>query len=88
MNWAGIVLAFTTVVTIALGHELVRRLHRRFGTTPRFYFWALALTALIWSFIVSDLVSAVLGIIAITFFWDGIEMVRQEKRMQHEKGAK
>ena len=88
LQWAGIILAFTTFATIGLGHELVRRLHKRFGTTPRFFFWALALAALVWSFFAADLTSAALGIISITFFWDGIEMIRQEKRMRREMETK
>jgi len=88
LQWAGFLLAVVTVGTIGLGHELVRKLHKRFGTTPRFYFWALALLLLVCSFFVSDLLSAVLGIFSVTFFWDGLEMIRQERRMRREMEAK
>ena len=86
LQWAGIILAITTFATIAIGHELVRKLHRRFGTKPGIFFWALSLAIFIWSFSTgNDLLSATLGIIGITFFWDGIEMYRQEKRMKRER---
>ena len=83
LNYAGLILAFTTVATIAIGHELVRRLHRRFGTKPGPIFWLLSIGVFTVSAYTSDLPSGVLGIIAITFFWDGLEMYRQEKRTKH-----
>jgi len=84
LNYAGLILAFTTVATIAIGHELVRLLHRRFSTKPAPIFWLLSMGIFAVSAYTSNLPSGVLGIIAITFFWDGLEMYRQEKRMKHE----
>lgn len=81
LQWAGVVLAFTTFATIGAGHVLVRRLHASFGTRPAipfFIFGALVLGgALLSPF---DLLSGVLGITAITLIWDGIEIYRQEGR--------
>lgn len=86
LQWAGLVLALTTFVTIAAGHILVRRLHARFGTRPAIPFFILGSLILIFSlFNTLNLVSAVLGITGITLVWDGIEIYRQEKRMQREK---
>ncbi|RPI87456.1 MAG: DUF4491 family protein [Chloroflexi bacterium] len=83
---AGIVLAIVTFATIGIGHVLVRRLQKRFGVWPAAVFFALGALVLIGSFLVlNDLASAVLGITAITFIWDGIEMFRQQKRMMHER---
>lgn len=83
---AGIVLAFVTFATIGIGHVLVRRLQKRFGVWPAAVFFALGALVLFGSILVlNDLLSAVLGITAITLIWDGIEMFRQEKRMRRER---
>ncbi len=83
---AGIVLAGVTFVTIAIGHVLVRRLHARFGTHPAIPFFFSGVVVLLASMLVqNNLLSAVLGLIAITFAWDGVEMYRQEKRMLREQ---
>jgi hypothetical protein len=84
---AGLLLAMTTFATIAAGHVLVRRLHARFGTRPAIPLFILGGVVLLVSLLVTgNLLSGILGIIAITFIWDGIEMFRQEKRMRRERG--
>lgn len=86
LQWAGPVLALTTFGTIGIGHVLVRRLHARFGTRPAIPFFILGgIVLLISLFSESNLVTAILGITGITLVWDGIEIYRQEKRMQREK---
>jgi hypothetical protein len=86
LQWAGLVLALTTFVTIGAGHVMVRRLHARFGVRPAIPFFIIGSMILIFSIFNSlNLISAVLGITGITLVWDGIEIYRQEKRMQHEK---
>lgn len=83
LQWAGPVLAFTTFATIGIGHVLVRRLHARFGTRPAVPFFVLGAAVLLASLLVlADLLSGVLGIVGVTFLWDGIEMYRQERRKQ------
>jgi hypothetical protein len=83
VQWAGIILAFITFATIGVGHVLVRRLHARYGTQPALPFFGLGLLVLALSLAIpSDLLSAALGLTAITLVWDGIEMYRQEKRMK------
>jgi hypothetical protein len=83
---AGIVLAMITFLTIAAGHVLVRRLHARYGTRPALPLFGLGTLILIGSLATRpDLLSAVLGLTGVTVIWDGIEMFRQEKRVQRER---
>ena len=85
LQWAGPILAMTTFATIGIGHVLVRRLHARYGTRPAIPFFVLGGLVLLSSiFILTNLISAILGITGITLVWDGIEIFRQEKRMQRE----
>jgi hypothetical protein len=85
MQFAGLVLAVVTFGTIGIGHILVRRLQARFGTRPAIVFFVLGLLVL-WLSLISaaDLLSAVLGITAVTLIWDGVEIYRQEGRMRRE----
>jgi len=84
-TWAGPVLAVTTFATIGFGHVLVRRLHARFGTRPGVPLILMGLALLAYSAALpGDLPSAVVGITAVTVFWDGVEIFRQEKRRQRE----
>ena len=83
VEWAGAVLAAVTVVTIGLGHSMVRKANYLFGTIPAiplFFLGAGILTASV--FMSSDLLSAVMGIVGVTTVWDGIEMLRQENRVR------
>jgi threonine/homoserine/homoserine lactone efflux protein len=85
LQWAGLILALVTFATIGIGHVLVRRLHASFGTRPALPFFGAGLLVLAISLSArSDLLSAVLGLTAITLLWDGIEMFRQERRMQRD----
>ncbi len=86
LQWAGIVLAVVTFATIGLGHVMVRRFHARWGTRPAIPFFVLSAVVLAAALAsASDLLSAVLGLTAITLFWDGVEIFRQEKRMRHSR---
>ena len=88
IEWAGLVLAVTTVSTIAIGHVLVRRLHPIFGTRPGIPLMVLGVTILLLSGQTpNNLLSGVLGIVGVTTFWDGVEFFRQEKRVQREKNT-
>ena len=87
LAWSGPILAFTTFATIGIGHVLVRRLHPISGTLLGIPFMMLGLGVLMISFFVpSNLWSGFLGLLAITFFWDGLEFFRQEKRVQAGHG--
>ena len=82
-QWAGVKLAVVTFATIAAGHVLVRRLHARYGTRPALPIFVIGGLVLIGSLAAEDnLLSGALGITAITVLWDGVEIYRQEKRMQ------
>ena len=84
----GVILAVVTFATIAAGHVLVRRLHARFGTRPAAPLFVAGLIVLLASLATGDdLTSGVLGITAVTILWDGVEMYRQEKRMQRERAS-
>jgi len=88
LQWAGIILAATTFATIAFGHVLVRRLHARYGTRPAIPLFLAGGVVLFLSLLAAgDLLSGVLGITAVTLLWDGVEMYRQEKRVQREKAG-
>ena len=88
VQWAGLVLAVITFATIGIGHVLVRELYKPFSTRPAIPFFLLGLVVMYFSLTAaSDLVSAALGLIAITFMWDGYEFYRQKKRVEREKGA-
>ena len=88
LQWAGMILAITTFATIGFGHVLVRHLHARYGTRPAILLLLVGGVVLLSSLLVdSDLLSGVLGITAITLLWDGVEMYRQEKRVQREKAG-
>jgi len=83
MEWAGPVLALTTFAAIGIGHVLVRRLFPVLGTRAAPVFWMLGLGTYYASLrSMNDLVSSVLGVVAITLIWDGIEFLRQKKRVE------
>ena len=85
LQWVGPTLAIATVVSIALGHILVRRLHARYNTRSALPLLVIGLTLLtgtLW--LESDFWAALLGVLGVTCFWDGIEIFRQERRMQRE----
>ena len=83
LEWTGIVLSLTTVVTIGIGHVAVRKINYLYGTKPVPVVAVLGLGILIASlFAESTMLSGVLGIIGITTLWDALELVRQEKRVQ------
>lgn len=85
-QWAGSILGLTTVLTIAAGHVLVRHLHSRFGTRPALPLFFLGALLLVTSLLAKeDLLSGVLGIIAITILWDGVEIFRQERRVRRSQ---
>ncbi len=83
LQWAGPMLAAVTVITIWLGHVMVRKVNYHFGTRPVPLVAVLGLGAMIASLLTaSDLLSGVLGIVGITTLWDAFELVRQEERVK------
>ena len=83
IEWAGPAFAATTVATIWLGHELVRKVNYHFGTWPAIPLFALGIAITVSTlFVTSPLLSGVLGIIGLTTIVDGNEILRQEKRIR------
>jgi hypothetical protein len=83
----GVVLAVVTFAAIGAGHVLVRGLHARFDTRPALPFFLAGLLTLAASVAANDdLLSAILGITAVTLIWDGVEIFRQEKRLKQKPG--
>lgn len=82
-QFAGLILAVTTFTTIGVGHVLVRRLYPVFGTKAGPVFWIFGILTYVASLYTgSRLLSSVLGLVAVTFVWDGIEFFRQKKRVE------
>ena len=82
LQWSGPVLAFIVVGTIAAGHVAVRKLNYLWGTKPAVPLITLGAAILTGSLYVdSNLLCATLGIVGITTLWDGVEIIRQEKRV-------
>ena len=83
LEWTGVVLSITTVVTIGIGHVAVRKLNYLYGIKPVPAAALVGLVVMVGSlFAESTMLSGVLGIVGITTMWDAIELVRQEKRVQ------
>lgn len=86
LQWAGPVLAVTTVLTIWFGHVMVRRVNFWFGTKPVPLVALMGAAAVVASlFVPSNLGSACLGIVGVTTLWDAFELVRQEERVRQGK---
>lgn len=82
IEWAGPIFAVTTIVTIAAGHHLVRKLNYYFGTRPAMPLFLLGAAVFGASFVVqNDILSGVLGIVGLTTVVDGLEVIKQEKRV-------
>lgn len=82
IEWAGLVFAVTTVVTIAAGHHLVRKVNYYWGTWPAYPLFILGTMIFVAAVLVeSNLHSGVLGIIGMTTVVDGVEVLKQEKRI-------
>ena len=83
VQWAGVVLGITTVVTIGVGHVLVRKLNYHFGTKPAPLAFLLGLSAMAASlFTDHNILSGIFGILGVTTLWDGYELIRQEERVR------
>lgn len=82
LEFAGTVFAVVTVASIAAGHHLVRKLNYHFGTKPALPLFILGTLIFGLSFLcVSELASGILGIVGLTTIVDGVEIIKQEKRI-------
>jgi len=81
VQWVGPVYGLLTVLTIGLGHTLVRWLHARWCTRFGLPLMILGGTLLYESTqIGGNLWAGALGIVALTTIWDGVEIFRQAQR--------
>jgi hypothetical protein len=85
INFIGFATAFATFFGIWLGHVFVRKIERE-----TVYLWKPALIAIalgagfeIAALLTSSLIlSAMCGILGVTFLWDSLEFFRQQKRVK------
>jgi hypothetical protein len=85
LNFTGIVAAISAFLGIWLGHVSVRAIERRVTKLwpPIVIALALGIALETWSLITDHrLLSTATGILGITILWDGLEFVRQEKRIK------
>ena len=88
VQWAGPIYGLLTVLTIGLGHALVRWLHARWCTRFGLPLMILGGTLLFESTqIGSNLWAGALGIVALTTIWDGVEIFRQAQRASRDGKA-
>ena len=85
MDTIGLIAAITTVLTIWFGHVLVRELEARINRILPAILICVILGIIfeIGAWVsVNQSISAVSGIIGITFLWDAFEFIRQQKRVK------
>ncbi len=84
LNPTGLAIAAATFVGIWWGHVVVRKVEATFPALwmPILTFLAFGAASTAASLsIANDAISGALGVLSITFFWDALECVRQEKRV-------
>lgn len=87
-NFTGIILAVTVFITVAIGHEFVRKITYYYGTKPAPFVFIIGIGLFISSLYVNSyLLSAVIGVFAITVVWDGYEIYKQEERIRKGHAA-
>jgi len=86
LNFVGVAAALATFFGVWMGHVTVRKVERNaiHLWIPIGFFLALGLAFVSLSLTTSSLIlSAVSGILAVTFLWDALEFVRQQNRIKH-----
>lgn len=84
MNSIGVLAALTTILSIWFGHVMVRKLDARLSKViPAILMSIMLGLVFIFSsfFLENNSISAIFGIIGITFLWDAFEFKRQQKRV-------
>ena len=81
MNYSGFLFGAIAFLTIGLCHPLVSKLEYYKGKKSWGLLFSLGLIFLIISFLTSDIMSIISGIIAFALFWSTIEMFMQHKRV-------
>ncbi|MDO9087709.1 MAG: DUF4491 family protein [Anaerolineaceae bacterium] len=85
INPIGIITAITTFLTIWFGHVMVRKLESRMERIAPAVIICILLGfgfGIYAVLVESNTVSAIFGILGITFLWDALEFYRQEKRIK------
>lgn len=86
LNFVGVAAAFATFFGVWVGHVTVRKVERNaiHLWIPIGFFLALGLAFVSLSLTTPNLIlSAVSGILAVTFLWDALEFIRQQNRIKH-----
>lgn len=84
INSIGLFVAITTIISIWFGHVMVRKLEARLSKiTPAILMCILLGLVFIFGSLLleNNSISAISGIIGITFLWDAFEFKRQQKRV-------
>ncbi|MGC8855564.1 MAG: DUF4491 family protein [Anaerolineae bacterium] len=84
MNWIGLTAALTAFLSIWFGHVAVRKIEFLSPTTwlPTLLFALLGVLTEYGAFFTSNRALSIAGgILGITFLWDALEILRQEKRV-------
>lgn len=84
MNSIGVLAALTTILSIWFGHVMVRKLDARLSKViPAILMCIMLGLVFIFSSLLleNNSISAIFGIIGITFLWDAFEFKRQQKRV-------
>lgn len=83
-NFSGIILSLVVFVTIGFGHVMVRKVNYITGTKLAPLMYLIGAGMIVWSLFVSnDILSASIGITAMTVLFDGYELHRQEERIRN-----
>jgi hypothetical protein len=85
INTIGLFVAITTIITIWFGHVMVRKLEARLSKIiPAILICILLGLVFIFGSLLleNNSISAISGIIGITFLWDALEIKRQQKRVK------
>lgn len=85
MHFEGLVIAIVSFIIIGIFHPIVIKSEYHFGTRCWPVFAVLGIMTLSISIFISNMmVSAILAVLACTFFWSILELFEQKKRV--EKG--
>ncbi len=83
LNFTGIIVAVVTFLIIGLFHPIVIKSEYYWGVKCWWWFMVAGIICLAASLMLSDLIiSMVLGVLGITFFWSIIELYDQRERVR------
>jgi hypothetical protein len=83
LNFYGIIIGIVFLITTGLGHIIVIKSEYHFGIKLWPVFLIIGILLLLLSFVIENsLLSAILGVIAVTFLWAIHELIKQRERVQ------